>query len=482
MYHEHPLRILRYSVKNIWLLIFPLLRGVSVLHFKAEDWYIWLKGAWFDILILCLIILFGFIRWNFSTISIDEGELVYRAGIILRIYTSIPVSSISVVTAERKFYLVPFSGVNLSFDTRAGIFKTTDMTILVTEKISDEIMKSIPCAKMKKSTEEVHKAGAFSVLLFSVFFSSGFSGVVYIAAFFFKGGDIAHDIISVSLSRITETTEKFTEKIEFIQKIPTAAVAVGIVFLSAWLLSFIVNILRYSRFHIDSDGEYFHVVCGILNRRNYNIKSEHINYSDLRQNLIMKIFGAVTVNISCAGYGAGSQYLPVLLPIKLEKNLGKSLEQLGIFGGVKNEFRPKLSSVWNYTWQPVIFGLSLIPAYRISVHFLPALKNLIFFLVIMLAIPSVWLTVIRITALCTSGISIYDDKIILRCSKWTSFHTVVAERKNIVKFEIKQTVFQKYTNKNCRVSVWLCGETKARYTVRALKMSDVQNIAKLTDF
>ena len=28
-YSEHPLRILRYSIKNIWLLVFPLLRGIN---------------------------------------------------------------------------------------------------------------------------------------------------------------------------------------------------------------------------------------------------------------------------------------------------------------------------------------------------------------------------------------------------------------------------------------------------------------------
>ena len=27
-YHEHPIKILRYSAKNLWLLIFPLLRSL----------------------------------------------------------------------------------------------------------------------------------------------------------------------------------------------------------------------------------------------------------------------------------------------------------------------------------------------------------------------------------------------------------------------------------------------------------------------
>ena len=68
MYHEHPLRILRYSAKNIWLLIFPLLRGLRTYHFSKEFFYAWIQGAWKDIFVIGVILLFGFIRWFFSRI------------------------------------------------------------------------------------------------------------------------------------------------------------------------------------------------------------------------------------------------------------------------------------------------------------------------------------------------------------------------------------------------------------------------------
>ena len=46
MYHEHPLRILKYSVKNIWLLVFPFIRGIMTYHFSKDFLYTWIKGAW----------------------------------------------------------------------------------------------------------------------------------------------------------------------------------------------------------------------------------------------------------------------------------------------------------------------------------------------------------------------------------------------------------------------------------------------------
>ena len=78
MCREHPLKILRYSAKNIWLLIFPLIRGVYTYKFDKDWFYSWVSGAWFDIAVLAAIILVGLVRWLFSRIYLTEEELVHR--------------------------------------------------------------------------------------------------------------------------------------------------------------------------------------------------------------------------------------------------------------------------------------------------------------------------------------------------------------------------------------------------------------------
>lgn len=37
MLHEHPIKILRYTAKNLWLLIFPLLRSAHFFPFSAKE-------------------------------------------------------------------------------------------------------------------------------------------------------------------------------------------------------------------------------------------------------------------------------------------------------------------------------------------------------------------------------------------------------------------------------------------------------------
>jgi hypothetical protein len=63
----------------------------------------------------------------------------------------------------------------------------------------------------EKSMDSIPKPTILSVILFSFFFSSGLSGVVYIAAFFFHGGNISRDIIAASISKISEGSEKIRQ-------------------------------------------------------------------------------------------------------------------------------------------------------------------------------------------------------------------------------------------------------------------------------
>lgn len=479
MYHEHPLRILRYSMKNIWLLIFPLLRGVSVIKFDPAGIYAWIKGAWLDIAIIGVIILFGFVRWYFSKITITESAVVHTDGMFIKIIKTIPIENISAVTSERIFYLIPFRAMTFKCDTRAGFFKSTDMKLLVTMKVGAELMSRIPKPDGKNSSHSIPEPTALSVILFSVFFSSGFSGAVYIATFFFKGGDIAHDILSVWFARITETTEKITEKL--LLRVPQAGIAVGVFFLAAWLLSLIVNLLRYSRFRVSADEKYINISCGITNRKEYRIRMKCINYTDLRQNLIMKIFGAVTVNISCSGYGDSSRQLPVLLPMRKKDNLGDGLEKMNVSGREKMDFRPDFSGIISYIWQPAAGAVAVFVLYQFFSGYARSVSELLFFIAVMAEIPLVWLTAVKTAALFSSGITIENNIITVRSSKMTAFHTVIAGTDKVVIFDIKQTIFQRITNKKCHVYIWFSGESKSRFKVKSLKLEDGRKIAEMLE-
>lgn len=170
MYHEHPLRILRYSIKNIWLLIFPLLRGVRTIRLDADRFYQWVKGAWFDIAVIGIIIAFGYARWHFSGIELTDNEIVRWEGITATIKTSIPYEKISSITIEKPIYLVPFHAIRFNCDTSAGIYRSSDMQIMVNRKFCDDFLSRVPDISQKNKLKDIPETTHLSVLLFSLFF------------------------------------------------------------------------------------------------------------------------------------------------------------------------------------------------------------------------------------------------------------------------------------------------------------------------
>ena len=479
MYHEHPLKILKYSAKNIWLLIFPLLRGIYTYHFDKNWFYSWVRGAWFDIAVLGAIIVFGLVRWFFSRIDFTNNELVHRDGVFVRVNTYIPFKNISSVTVERPLYMVPVRAMRFRCDTRAGIFKTVDLKLLVSNKTKKAIMERMIDINEQQKIEGIPQPTTLSVLLFSVFFSSGFSGTVYLATFFLKGGDIAYDIISRSLNIITAETAKITEKL--VLKIPTAAIFIGVFFIASWFVSFLVNLFRYGKFSIECDKHCMKVGYGILDRKEYRIKNSHINYTDLRQNLIMKLFGAVAVNISCAGYGSSKNRLPVLLPVKHEKSLGKNLQVIGIYSGVRNDYCAQPAGIGSYLMIPLLVAALIVPSHDWIARLFPRFAELSFFVAVMFEIPAVWFIIVKFVALLTSGVALYDDKIMIRCSAWTRFHTVVSDRRKIVKMELEQNLLQALSGR-CAMSIWFEGEEHKRFKIKAMKADEVRKIADILGY
>lgn len=147
MLHEHPIKILRYTAKNLWLLIFPLLRSAHFFPFSAKEVAAWLHGSWFDLLICVLILTYGAIRWYFCGFMYNTEVIRRQSGILLKRETEIPCSSITSVTEEHAFFLRPFGAVRVSIHTGAEDIAGADMQ-LVLYKIWLPFGKSFRCCDL----------------------------------------------------------------------------------------------------------------------------------------------------------------------------------------------------------------------------------------------------------------------------------------------------------------------------------------------
>lgn len=476
-YREHPLKILQYSAKNLWLLIFPLLRSLRFYPFSLQNLIDWGAGAWFDLIIALLILGIGTLRWQSCVYYFDTISIRYQSGILLQRGMEIPLERIASTVEEHSVYLRPFRAVRLNISTAAGSIPEADLRLILRLRDLHYLRQAVPILQNDSSESIAYHTPTWRVLLFSALFSSSFSGAIYISTLFFQGGRITSDLLEQFRAQqlLEDATDRATSAFH---GVPRIAITISIIVLTLWLISFIRNLLRYSRFRIRLGTEFFSIHAGIFTRRRYHLRDTAIIFPDLRQNLIMKIFGMVSLHIRCPGYGSRRDTLPVLLPLVRKKTSHVLLEKFHAFPIAQNSKiygKPSIRFFWSFIWMPVISLSAILPTRFLLLHFLPGVAVMIRFFSIMLIIPLVWLLCIRTVSLFTEYISMDEENVQMHFSRWFTFHTITVSRSHIVRVDILQTPIQKQYGV-CHLYFVCSGPRQERYKLTAMPVETARTI------
>lgn len=476
MHREHPLRILRYSMKNLWLLIFPILRGAY--HFASrEDVATWLRGTWFELLILLMIFGYGWLSWYFREFNVRDGQLFVQDGILFRRQRFLPVKCLSAMTLEQPVWMRPFSGTYLYADTASGVRESPDIRLLLRKRDVPLFLAALPRLRKGKRHHFADRVGIGRTLLFSMLFSSSFSGAVYLAVFWFQGGRIARDLIQQF--RLTQRLGTVSKTLAArLNGIPPAAVALSIIILSTWLLSFLANLMRYGGFVMESDKRMLNVSSGLVTRRHFYLVNRKVNFIDIRQNVLTKLFRIFSLAVSCPGYSSRNGAIPICLPILTRRELEETLPM--VFPGSRlsgNRLRPPWHSWWGYVCIPLVLALAVIPVSVFLRRLFPAVEDVIVFCTVMLEIPILWKLIVQIVSLNTTGLSISKGNVCVRYCRGLTFHTIVGDTDRIVKVRIHRHLWHHFTGK-CHLILYFRAEGIRRCTLIGMMYDEVREQLK----
>ncbi len=475
MKRQHPAALLRYTSKNFWLLLIPLLRGLLALKF---DFYRWLSGAYLDILVVLLILGMAFFRWKHVRFEIGDTGITFRTGYFVRQDYHIEYSSISSVASERPFLLRPLklAAVFIDTDARAVSNKPSDPDVKLYLRLGDylELFGKLP--PEKTGVKLTYKASKGKLLFFSFVFSSTLSSLIYLGTLFIQGGKLIdrelEERFRLAVNGVTEIAGRV------IKGITPFAAAFIVLAAAGWLYSFISNYLRHMRFTVQRRGENITVENGFFSRRKYYISREKINYADRRQNLLMKIFRVLSVHISCAGYGKNKNEIPVFIPVADEKSV------MGVLNMLLPEFNPPEATVnprWNYIMRFIgapaaLIFLVMFGAFG-AVMLAPEWFSVILFAAIMGEILSVYLLFVKFTAYLTNGIGCGDGVLALKYCRFYQFHDVAVPKEKITAVELRQNPFQQ-RNGSCDFIIYIKGETAKKHKVKGLNLRDAEKVAE----
>ncbi len=471
-FKPHPVSVLDNIYKLIPLLIFPLIRGF--LSALRGGLYAWVSGAWFDILLVLVILEMSVLSYRNIKFEIKGKEILFTRGILKREKITVPIKNVCTVSITKPWYYRPFKAAYLKIDTLAGDSKKSDIKIALKDidalsAFSFFENKSNPQNKLSLE----YSPRLFYIMLLSAILSNSFAGVAIIATAISQSGDILGETIG---EQVYGTLTNLAKTLSF--GIPPAAAAIGYVILFGWLIAFLVNFLRHRNFTLRRHQNTLLIRGGTPTQRFYSIKVKEINFVTLRQSLFTKLLRVSSVFAHCAGFGKQKEDISAITPAVKQRDLNTSLREIiPEFSVSKIILHPNGWSIFKFILDPLYFcALVVLISYLLISQF-PLFSDVIGFAGLMGMIPSYWFLGVRITDFLSSGIGEEDKSVTLKYSKGFSLLTVVIPREKIAGVVFRQSLIQR-TDNSCDVFVLTKGEGSTRHHLRNLNLEKAKEIFK----
>lgn len=469
---SHPINIIEHTSKYLVLLVFPLIRALILTKY---DIYTWLRGAWFDIITLLLIIALGFIAWYKYVYAVTKDGIYIRKGIMIFRSRFIPFDKLTVISIEKPFYLLPFRAVRISADTDGGSARTPDFEITVNRSKVEPFLKySSRKIVEKKSIKRVYRPKNFYIAVLSFITSNSLAGVIFFSTFVSGAGKVlGSDVEQLILSRLTTLTLKIAKGI------PPAAAILAAIIAGGWLLSFLVNLIRHLRFSVVRQSGALTINSGIITVREHLLTVKRINFIEIRQSLMTKLFGFYAVFIHSNGYGKHKNELSVLMPAGEKHELRRTLDVLlPEIPMEKNKLRPKIRYLSRFLIPPLTWIICVSVFWGVASWNVDFFGTAVFYFGLMAEIPCFWYLFVKIASFFHTGIGVTEKGYTFRYTYGYRIKTVAVPKKRVVKLTVRQSFWQIMSG-CCDLVILTYSEGMKRHVVPNLKLEEVKKLLEI---
>ncbi len=490
MKRQHPAALIGYTSKNFWLLLIPLIRGLFALRFDLKSW---LEGAGWDVLVVAVMIAAAVVRWYFTFYEIGENGVTVKEGFLLKKQFTVGFDKISAADSPESPLgrWLGFVRVRIDTDAVTGGRRSADISIVTDSKdrarIFNILSEKLSSDRAENPFNFRYKCSLLELIIFSLLFSSAFSGTALLITFLSGGtkiiGEQLEESFAAAVDQVSSAAVNFLERL--IGSISPAGIAISVVIGAGFLVSFAINILRHVNFSVSRRGNSITVMGGAPVRRICCIDSERINFADLRQNLLMKLFRISSVHVSCTGYGKRKHDIPVFVPVcRLGRKEGRlpstdSMVKLLFTGFERSDsmIGTKIGSVFRFIAPAAVIVIGLPVLGMLGLMYFTDWSELIEFLTVVLEIPAVWYLLAKSCAYCTTGVNISARGVTASYCRGFGFHTVMIPRERIAHIKVRQTIFQRIT-KTCDLIIYTCSESVGRHKIRSLPEAEIAQLIK----
>lgn len=466
---QHPVRIIMYIAKYLWLLLIPLGKYLIATKFDFQSW---VKTNWVDILTLSVIIGYGFLRWVFIYFEIEEDSIVAHTGYFGIEKTRVFFSEMASMSLCQGYIYRLIGACTVYIDTDAKSIQSTDIRLDISQKQAFRIYE-LATAKCRNMPKYIFNSQKRSLIVFSLLFSSTLSGMLLTLTFIYQAYRIVgREIEEEFLARVNSELEKLT------LHIPKYLIVAALVVIGSWLISFLSNLMRHWGFSCTRCSDILMISSGKGTKRRHVIKRERINFIDYQQSMFMKLFGICSVQVHCTGYGKRRLELSALVPITTTASAETSVKLL--MPGVPTvgyDVKTGWSDLRRFITLPLIGCLlpwggyellcRLIPRFESVVRTIPDWQSALTNLSVISVLPMVWLVVVKFNAAFNTAVGFDGAHCVLSYCSFYRFHRASVKIDRISKIKISRNPFQRI-NGTCHLRVYTSAEGSSCHLVKGL--------------
>jgi uncharacterized membrane protein YdbT with pleckstrin-like domain len=479
---QHPLALLTYSKRKFWFLLIPVVRHLIVYNFDVLEWVSW--GFWDMILISLLgaIIAAQYLTFRYR---FDDNRLYFKNSFIIKTEFSISFDKISLISYREAVWSRPFGTVILQIESEAkSIFnkkKSSDVMLMVDRATAKRILHrfgTVHRSRVKDNRPAGYRNPKAFLLLFSVFFSSAASGGIYLLFFLYQSTDIISDTLGFYYRDVVEQVSSFAGTI--FEGFSNGLALLFIILAGGWLYSFAANILRLQNYRLTVREKIIEIRGGYFSRWSYYINRRYIAFTDIKQNLLMKIFGLYSINIGCTGYGKKRGEIPVFIPITAMPKTGSAIERVipdfsHRLDNKKLKFSTAKTAIFKLSFIAIVLVIGFAALFISLLIKFPEFTRLLLFLLIMTELPSILYLAACVREGLSSGIGLDKNdglkQFIVYCRKGFSEHMVIIPE-NMVSTIGERKSFLMKRRKLSNITFTTGGESGVKHKIRSVKAFD----------
>ena len=467
-YKAHPLMILSLMKPFIFVLIFPVIRGV-ISYFIGRT----ITGVIiFEILLSLIIGLSAFLSYRAFRLVINEDFITIKKGFIFTREASIKINRLSSVEIKQNPLDVVFSAVTFTINTEAGRKNTPDFRFKLGKTDSKEIFKIVFGNKESRRI----KYSVLKIALLAATTSSAFMGLVIGVPIINKVGDLLGIGISKMLfNEINNVTYKFSRYVSPIIN------AVSLIFLLGYAVSFLYSFVKYINFSLKINDDKLEVNSGFFVKSHIAFKRNSINNVRIEQTPLMRIFKRYAMKVSVGGYGDSKSESEVIVPAANLKNITEEFNEYFPFLSPKGkEIKAPDNKITRSRFLvfPSVLLLMVSSVYISLGFFYEDFGELILFLSI-LSLVAVFYYAYLSLCIQRLGKIQFGDTVFAHSIKKLRICRLYCPKENLGHIKITR-FFADFKHNTCRVKITVCSENADTIKLKMLKLNQVRDEIKKT--